>query len=64
MQKTAKELFEEGQALIAQAKKVCDHSNHRHAYDSDGPGYTCNDCGAYGYGMCPESWPCQYRQAA
>ena len=56
MSEQARKLREEALALIAKAKEVCDHSNHRHNYDSDGPGYTCNDCGEYGYGPCPESW--------
>lgn len=64
MEKTAAQLRKEGQALIEKAKKICTHENHRHDYDSDGPGYSCNDCGEYGYGNCPQSWPCSIRRAA
>lgn len=59
----AKRMREEGLALLKQAKAICDHANHRHDYDADGPGYTCNDCGEFGYALaCPASWPCERRQ--
>jgi hypothetical protein len=54
-------LRQQGFALIAKAKEICDHGSHRHDNDSDGPGYTCNDCGEYGYGRCPDAWPCGLR---
>lgn len=61
MSEEARAMRQQGQELIAKAKAICDHANHRHDYDSDGPGYTCNDCGEYGYGSCPTSWPCGLR---
>lgn len=62
MSEESRKLRDEGQALIERAKKICDHANHRHDYDSDGPGYHCSDCDTYGWGNCPVDWPCSRRE--
>ena len=52
MSEEAKQMVEHARLLTERARGMCDHANHRHGYDSDGPGYTCNECGEYGYGPC------------
>lgn len=52
MSDEARQLRVKAEYMIREAQQICDHKNHRHDYDSDGPGYTCNDCGEYGYGSC------------
>lgn len=64
MSEDARTMRQQARELIEKAKQICDHANHRHDRDSDGPGYTCNDCGEYGYGPCPQDWPCSERRAA
>lgn len=62
MSAESKQMVEQATAMITAARAMCDHANHKHDYDSDGPGYTCNDCGEFGYGNCPEDWPCELRK--
>lgn len=64
MSEETKQMVKQASEMITTARAMCAHDNHRHNYDSDGPGYTCNDCGEYGYGACPESWPCAMRRTA
>jgi hypothetical protein len=64
MSLAAREMREQGLKLLSQARALCDHATHKHHWDSDGPGYTCLDCGEYGYGLCPPDWPCPRRAVA
>jgi hypothetical protein len=64
MGRKSSELRRQGLELIARAQRLCDHANHQHDYDPDGPGYTCNDCGKCGEGDCPDEWPCPSRGAS
>jgi hypothetical protein len=52
MSDEARQLYVKAMTMLEEAKTICDHVNHRHNWDSDGPGYTCSDCGDFGYGPC------------
>jgi hypothetical protein len=63
MSEEARTMRRQGLDLIEKAKAICDHANHRHNWEEnpDVPGYTCDDCGEYGFGYLPDTWPCSHR---